>query len=67
LKRKRAKFLGAHIIGPEAAVLIQEITDAMVTPPGDYGPIARGMHIHPALNEVVQNAFGALQEVDHHH
>jgi mycothione reductase len=67
VEKETGKILGAHIIGPEAAILIQEITDAMVTPPGDYGPIARGMHIHPALNEVVQNAFGALQEVDHHH
>jgi mycothione reductase len=61
------KILGAHIIGPEAAVLIQEITNAMVTGKGDYGPIARGMHIHPALNEVVQNAFGNLQSPEHTH
>ncbi|HLN89851.1 MAG TPA: dihydrolipoyl dehydrogenase, partial [Candidatus Binatia bacterium] len=56
------KILGGHIIGPEASVLIQEITNAMVTEKGDFGPIARGMHIHPALNEVVQNAFGNLHE-----
>ncbi|MGE5555855.1 MAG: dihydrolipoyl dehydrogenase [Methanocella sp.] len=67
VERESAKILGAHIIGPEASVLIQEITNAMVTPPGDYGPIVRGMHIHPALNEVVQNAFGALQDPEHHH
>lgn len=67
VEKETGKILGAHIIGPEAVLLIQEITDAMVTPPGDYGPIARGMHIHPALNEVVQNAFGALQEPGHHH
>jgi len=67
VEKETGKILGAHIIGPEAAILIQEITDAMVTPPGDYGPIARGMHIHPALNEVVQNAFGALQDPEHHH
>jgi mycothione reductase len=67
VEKETAKILGAHIIGPEAAVLIQEITNAMVTGNGDYGPIARGMHIHPALNEVVQNAFGALQDPEHHH
>jgi len=48
-------------------VLIQEITNAMATGNGDYGPIARGMHIHPALNEVVQNAFGNLHEPTHSH
>lgn len=62
VEKQTGKILGAHIIGPEASLLIQEITNAMVTPPGDYGPIARGMHIHPALNEVVQNAFGALED-----
>ena len=59
------KILGAHIIGPEASILIQEITNAMVTEKGDFGPIARGMHIHPALNEVVQNAFGNLHAHEH--
>ncbi len=67
VEKETGKILGAHIIGPEATNLIQEITNAMVTPPGDYGPIARGMHIHPALNEVVQNAFGALVEPEHEH
>ncbi|NLF87352.1 dihydrolipoyl dehydrogenase [Candidatus Bathyarchaeota archaeon] len=67
VEKETGKILGAHIIGPEATVLIQEITNAMVTPPGDYGPIARGMHIHPALNEVVQNAFGSLIDPAHVH
>jgi dihydrolipoamide dehydrogenase len=70
VEKETSKILGAHIIGPEATNLIQEITNAMVTPPGDYGPIARGMHIHPALNEVVQNAFGALfdpEQAQHEH
>jgi dihydrolipoamide dehydrogenase len=59
VEHETGKILGAHIIGPEATLLIQEITDAMATV-GNYGPIAQGMHIHPALNEVVQNAFGNL-------
>jgi dihydrolipoamide dehydrogenase len=67
VEQETGKILGAHIIGPEATNLIQEITNAMVTPPGDFGPIARGMHIHPALNEVVQNAFGMLQDPEHEH
>ncbi|HTY75069.1 MAG TPA: dihydrolipoyl dehydrogenase [Candidatus Nanoarchaeia archaeon] len=67
VEKETSRILGAHIIGPEAAVLIQEITNAMATGNGDYGPIARGMHIHPALNEVVQNAFGNLHEHEHEH
>lgn len=67
VEQETGKILGAHIIGPESAVIIQEITNAMISGNGDYGPIARGMHIHPALNEVIQNAFGALQETEHEH
>jgi dihydrolipoamide dehydrogenase len=67
VEQQTGKILGAHIIGPEAAILIQEVTNAMVSGSGDYGPIARGMHIHPALNEVVQNAFGNLQDPEHKH
>jgi dihydrolipoamide dehydrogenase len=65
VEQETGKILGAHIIGPEASILIQEITNAMVTDKGDFGPIARGMHIHPALNEVIQNAFGNLHEHSH--
>ncbi|MCW4025789.1 MAG: dihydrolipoyl dehydrogenase [Candidatus Bathyarchaeota archaeon] len=63
VERETGKILGAHIIGPEASMLIQEIINAMVTGSGDFGPIARAMHIHPALPEVIQNAFGALKPV----
>ncbi|MGA3111490.1 MAG: dihydrolipoyl dehydrogenase [Candidatus Bathyarchaeia archaeon] len=57
------KILGGHIIGPEASILIQEIVNAMVSETGSFAPIAQGMHIHPAMNEVVQNAFGNLKPV----
>jgi mycothione reductase len=55
------KILGAHIIGPEASILIQEIVNAMASGNGSFSPIAQAMHIHPALSEVVQNAFGTLE------
>ncbi len=58
---ENGKILGGHIIGPEAAILIQEIVNAMVSETGSFAPIAQGMHIHPALSEVVQNAFGNLK------
>jgi hypothetical protein len=47
------KILGAHIIGPQASILIQEIITLMYTPAQDSSPITEGMHIHPALSEVV--------------
>jgi dihydrolipoamide dehydrogenase len=55
------KILGGHIIGPEASILIQEIVNAMVSETGSFAPIAQAMHIHPAMTEVVQNAFGSLK------
>ena len=51
------QLLGAHIIGPDAAVLLQPLTQAMST--GLAAPaMARGQYwIHPALSEVVENAL----------
>lgn len=62
------KILGAHLIGPHASVLIQEIISLMYTPEQSATPIVQGMHIHPALSEVVQKAFDSLSspEVYHH-
>jgi mycothione reductase len=60
VENKTGKILGSHIIGPEASSLIQEIVNAMITDDKNYAPIIRAMHIHPALSEVVQQAFGNL-------
>ena len=60
VERETGKILGGHIIGPEASILIQEIINAMVSETG-FAPIAQAMHIHPAMTEVVQNAFGNLR------
>ena len=56
------RILGAHIIGPHASILIQEIVNLMYTKDMSAGPIYWGMHIHPALSEVVERAFGNLHE-----
>ena len=61
------KILGAHIIGPQASVLIQEIIDLMYTHEQSAEPIIRGMHIHPALSEVVERAFYSLMPPDQYH
>jgi mycothione reductase len=60
VERETGKILGGHIIGAEASILIQEIINAMVTENKTYAPIVRAMHIHPAMPEVVQQAFGNL-------
>lgn len=54
------QILGAHIIGPQASILIQEVINLMYTSDRSLEPIRNGMHIHPALSEVVERAFGRL-------
>jgi mycothione reductase len=61
--RKTGKILGYHIIGPQASILIQEVVNAMAGD-GNLWSVAKGMHIHPALSEVVLKAFGQLNEVE---
>jgi mycothione reductase len=67
VERGTMKILGAHIIGPYASVLIQEIINLMYTPEQSAEPIINGMHIHPALNEVVERAFRSLMPPDQYH
>jgi mycothione reductase len=53
-------LLGAHIIGPQASILIQPLIQAM-TFGLSAAEMARGQYwIHPALSEVVENALLAL-------
>jgi mycothione reductase len=61
------RILGAHIIGPHASVLIQEIVNLMYTREQSAEPIINGMHIHPALNEVVERAFRSLMSPERYH
>jgi mycothione reductase len=67
VKRYDLRILGAHIIGPHASVLIQEVVNLMYTETQNITPITQGMHIHPALNEVVERAFRSLMEPAHYH
>ena len=54
-----AEILGAHILGTDASILIQEVANAMrMRMPTDE--ITQSIYVHPALPEVVQRAFGAL-------
>ncbi|TFG31176.1 dihydrolipoyl dehydrogenase [Candidatus Thorarchaeota archaeon] len=65
------RILGASIVGPYAPILIQEIVNLMYTREGTFYPMLQAMHIHPALPEVVQRAFGRMAPIggehEHHH
>jgi dihydrolipoamide dehydrogenase len=59
-------ILGAHIIGPHAAILVQQLVYLMNTEEQDYLPLAIAQTIHPALSEVVVGAFGNLRPTGEH-
>ncbi|HXX55037.1 MAG TPA: dihydrolipoyl dehydrogenase [Methanoregula sp.] len=65
--KKTGEILGAHLIGPDAAVLIQELVTVMNSGDPTIVPITDAMHIHPALSEVVSAAARTLMPVDHYH
>ena len=67
VERETKRILGAHIIGPYASILIQEIINLMYTSTQSAEPLTQGMHIHPALSEVVERAFNSLMEPDEYH
>ncbi|MFX0202397.1 MAG: dihydrolipoyl dehydrogenase [Candidatus Hodarchaeota archaeon] len=67
VEKETMKILGAHIIGTHASVLIQEIINLMYTPKQSAEPIIYGMHIHPALSEVVERAFRSLMSPEQYH
>ena len=61
VEEKTGRILGFHIIGPYAPILIQEVIDIMAIN-GGAGHLAHGMHIHPALPELITATFGRLQK-----
>ncbi len=67
LEKDNKRILGAHIIGPHASILIHEIINLMYAGDESANPIMRGMHIHPALSEVVEKAFHDLMPPEHYH
>jgi mycothione reductase len=58
--RDTLKLLGFHVIGPYAPIIIQEVINAMASR-GGIQQIQNGMHIHPAITELVLAAFSNLE------
>jgi dihydrolipoamide dehydrogenase len=68
VKKNTLHILGAHIVGPDASVLIQEIINIMYTTQENTAkPILNAMHIHPALSEVVHRSFSSLMDPHEYH
>jgi mycothione reductase len=62
LERKTGRILGFHIIGPYATILIQEVINAMASGIGTPESVFQGLHIHPALSELIPVTFQNIQE-----
>jgi len=54
------KILSFHIIGPYAPILIQEVINVMASG-GGIDQIQRGMHIHPAITELIPVVLNNLK------
>ncbi len=67
LQKKAHRLLGAHIIGPQASVLIHEIIPLMYISGGNLGPLVNCMDIHPSLSEVVKRAARSFMPVSEYH
>jgi len=61
VNKEDSRILGFHIIGPYAPILVQEVVNAMALG-GQIDYIGRGMHIHPALPEIILRTLGNLKE-----
>ena len=60
VEKETEKILGFHIIGPHAAMLIQEVVNAM-TNKAQVKAITGCMHIFPALSNIITETFGNLE------
>jgi mycothione reductase len=61
IEKSSGNILGFHIIGPYAPELIQEVVNAMASG-GQVDEINTGIHIHPALSELIQVTLDNIGE-----
>lgn len=65
------RVLGATVVGPQAAVLVQQVVNLMSSGDQTFLPLARAQIIHPTLSEALASAFGQLTpanfEIEHTH
>ena len=54
------EILGCQVIGPDAAILVQEGANAMRQRQTTEA-ITRAIYVHPALQEVVKDAFASIR------
>ena len=60
VSKENRKVLGCHILGSQASVLIHEVLVAIKSGDGTIDNIAKTVHVHPALSEVIARAAVAM-------
>jgi dihydrolipoamide dehydrogenase len=60
VERETDRILGCHILGHDAPTLLHEVVVAMRADGASVHHLRRAVHVHPALNEVVQRAALAV-------
>ncbi|HEY6949659.1 MAG TPA: dihydrolipoyl dehydrogenase [Nitrososphaeraceae archaeon] len=60
VSKENRKILGCHIIGSQASILIHEVLVAIKSGDGTIDNIAKTVHVHPALSEVIARAAVAM-------
>ncbi|MEW6001863.1 MAG: dihydrolipoyl dehydrogenase [Nitrospirota bacterium] len=60
VEKSTGRILGFHIIGPHAAILIQEVVNAVINK-GDVKSITDCMHIFPALSNLITETLSNLE------
>jgi mycothione reductase len=65
--RDKLEILGAHIVGPFASNIIQEVVSVMSGPSPIVQTITDTIHIHPAMSEVIEQACTSLMTPDVYH
>lgn len=61
VEKESDQILGFHVIGPYAPVLIQEVVNA-ITSGGHIAELNEGLHIHPALSELIPTTVNNAEE-----
>jgi mycothione reductase len=60
-------IIGAHVIGPHASILIQELVHSLARPSHTVFEVSSALHVHPSLSEVVQDACQNLMSIEQYH
>jgi dihydrolipoamide dehydrogenase len=67
LVEETGRILGATVVGPMAAELVQQVVYLMNTEYQDLMPVIKSQVIHPTINEVLVRAFSELEHPYHQH